>query len=302
LPPAIADAAARPQDQRHFVEVIASMDVSESHVIESHGARIPFLGFGTMTLKEDVCVQLVEAALRLGYRHLDTAQMYGNEREVGSGMRSSGLKREDIFLTTKVWFTRLAAGDFERSLDESLERLALPWVDLLMIHWPNVQLPLSESIASLCKMKKAGLAKHIGVANFNVAMIEEAVKLASEPIAVLQIETHPYLDQSKVIAAARRHGMAIVGYCPLARGKVPADPTLQRIGKAHGKTPAQAALRFLEQRQIIPIPRTSKPERLVENLGSLDFTLSDAEMAEIAKLKRPDSRIVSPPQAPKWDT
>jgi 2,5-diketo-D-gluconate reductase B len=296
LPPAIADAAARPRHLRHFVEVIVSMDV-----IESHGARIPILGFGTMTLKEDVCVQLVEASLKLGYRHLDTAQMYGNEREVGSGMRGSGLEREDIFLTTKVWFTRLAAGDFERSVDESLERLALPWVDLLMIHWPNTQVPLSESIASLCKMKKAGLTKHIGVANFNIAMIEEAVKLASEPIAVLQIETHPYLDQNKVIAAAHRHGMAVVGYCPLARGKVPADPTLQRIGKAHGKTPAEVALRFLEQQQIIPIPRTSKRERLSENLGSLDFKLSEAEAAEIAKLKRPDSRIVSPPQAPKWD-
>jgi 2,5-diketo-D-gluconate reductase B len=201
---------------RHFMEVITRMDV-----IESHGARIPILGFGTMTLKEDVCVQLVEASLKLGHRHLDTAQMYGNEREVGSGMRGSALKREDIFLTTKVWFTRLASGDFERSVDESLERLALPWVDLLMIHWPNAQVPLSESIASLCKMKQAGLTKHIGVANFNVAMIEEAVKLATEPIAVLQIETHPYLDQSKVVAAARRHGMAVVGYCPLARGKCP---------------------------------------------------------------------------------
>jgi hypothetical protein len=163
----------------HFVEVIASMDI-----IEAHGARIPVLGFGTMTLKEDVCVQLVEASLQLGYRHLDTAQMYGNEREVGSGMRGAGLKREDIFLTTKVWFTQLAAGDFERSVDESLQRLALPWVDLLMIHWPNAQVPLAQSIASLCKVKKAGLTKHIGVANFNVAMIEEAVNLASEPIAV----------------------------------------------------------------------------------------------------------------------
>ena len=270
-------------------------------MIESHGARVPILGFGTMTLKEDLCVQLVEAALKLGYRHLDTAQMYGNEREVGSGLRGSGVKREDIFLTTKVWFTRLASGDFERSVDESLERLALPWVDLLMIHWPNAQVPLKDSIASLCQVKKAGLAKRIGVANFNVAMIDEAVKLASEPIAVLQIETHPYLDQTKVIAAARRHGMAIVGYCPLARGKVPADPTLQRIGSTHGKTPSQVALRFLEQQAIIPIPRTSKTERLAENLDSLDFKLSEAEMAEIGKLKRPDSRIVNPPQAPKWD-
>jgi diketogulonate reductase-like aldo/keto reductase len=277
------------------------MEVIEREVIEVHGARIPALGFGTMTLKDDVCVELVEAALQLGYRHLDTAQTYGNEREVGSGLRGSGLKREDVFLTTKVWFNRLAPGDLERSVDESLEKLGLPWVDLLMIHWPNAQIPLAGSIAALCKVKKAGLAKTIGVANFNTVMIDEATKLASEPIAVLQIEVHPYLDQSKVIAAARRHGMAVVGYCPLARGKVPGDETLQKIGRAHGKSASQVALRFLEQERIIPIPRTSKRERLAENLGSLDFKLRDAEMAEIAKLKRPDGRIVSPPQAPKWD-
>ena len=270
-------------------------------VIESHGARIPALGFGTMTLKEDLCVELVGAALQLGYRHLDTAQMYGNEREVGEGLRSSGLKREDVFLTTKVWFNRLAPGDFERSVDESLEKLKLPWVDLLMIHWPNAQIPLAGSIDALCKVKKQGLARNIGVANFNIAMLDEATARASEPIAVLQVETHPYLDQSKIVAAARRHGMAVVGYCPLARGKVPGDETLQKIGRAHGKTASQVALRFLEQERIIPIPRTSKRERLAENLGSLDFKLGDAEMAEIGKLRRPDSRIVSPPQAPKWD-
>jgi diketogulonate reductase-like aldo/keto reductase len=270
-------------------------------VIESHGARIPALGFGTMTLKDDLCVELVEAALQLGYRHLDTAQMYGNEREVGSGLRGSGLKREDVFLTTKVWFNRLAPGDFERSVDESLEKLGLPWIDLLMVHWPNAQIPLAGSIGALCKVKKSGLAKNIGVANFNIAMIDEAAKFASEPIAVLQIEAHPYLDQTKVIAAARHHGMAVVGYCPLARGKVPGDEMLQKIGRGHGQTASQVALRFLEQERIIPIPRTSKRERLAENLGSLDFKLSDAEMAAIGKLKRPDGRIVSPPQAPKWD-
>jgi 2,5-diketo-D-gluconate reductase B len=271
-------------------------------VIESHGARIPVIGFGTMTLKDELCVDLVKAALHLGYRHLDTAQMYGNEREVGLGLKASGLKREDVFLTTKVWFNRLAPGDFEKSVDESLEKLGLPWVDLLMIHWPNAQIPLAQSIASLCGVKKAGLAKNIGVANFNIAMIDEAVKLATEPLAALQIEAHPYLDQTKVIAAARRHGLAVVGYCPLARGKVPDDETLQRIGRAHGKSASQVALRYLEQDRIIPIPRTSKRERLAENLGSLDFKLTEAEMTEIGKLKRPESRIVSPPQAPKWDS
>jgi 2,5-diketo-D-gluconate reductase B len=271
-------------------------------VIESHGARIPVIGFGTMTLKDDLCIGLVEAALHLGYRHLDTAQNYGNEREVGEGLRASGVPRDDVFVTTKVWFNRLAPGDLERSVDESLSRLKLPWVDLLLIHWPNAEIPLAQSIAALCKVKRAGLAKHIGIANFTVAMIDEAVNAASEPLASLQIEDHPYLDQSKVIAAARRHGMAVVAYCPLARGKVPADETLQRIGRAHGKSPAQVALRFLEQDSIIPIPRTSKRERLAENLGSLEFKLSGAEMTEIGDLKRPNARIVSPPQAPKWDS
>ena len=271
-------------------------------VIDAHGARIPVIGFGTMTLTGDLAVELVEAALHLGYRHLDTAQNYGNERDVGEGMRASGLKREEVFLTTKVWFNRLAAGDLEKSVEESLLRLRLQWVDLLLIHWPNAQIPLTQSIAALCKVKCAGLAKHIGVANFNIAMIDDANALASEPLACLQIEDHPYLDQTKVIAAARRHGMAVAAYCPLARGKVPGDEALRRIGRAHGKTPAQVALAFLEQQSIIPIPRTSKRERLAENLGSLELRLSNAEMAEIGSLKRPGSRIVSPPQAPAWDT
>jgi 2,5-diketo-D-gluconate reductase B len=278
------------------------MDVIESHVIESHGAKIPIIGFGTMTLKDDLCVELVEAALHLGYRHLDTAQNYGNEREVGEGFRAAGVPREDVFITTKVWFNRLAPGDLERSVEESLERLKLPWVDLLLIHWPNAQIPLAGSIESLCKVKRAGLTKHIGVANFTVAMLDEATSTASEPLAALQIETHPYLDQTKVLAAAHRLGLAVVGYCPLARGKVPADAVLQHIGRAHNKSPAQVSLRFLEQEKIIPIPRTSKRERLAENLGSLEFKLTDAEMAEIAMLARPGSRIVSPPQAPQWDS
>ena len=184
------------------------MDVIESHVIESHGAKIPVIGFGTMTLKDNLCVELVEAALHLGYRHLDTAQNYGNEREVGEGFRASGVPREDVFITTKVWFNRLAPGDLERSVDESLERLKLPWVDLLLD-------PLAECTNSDCRLdwravqgQASGLAKHIGVANFTVAMLDEATKAASEPLAALQIETHPYLDQTKVLGrgAPARHG------------------------------------------------------------------------------------------------
>ncbi len=270
-------------------------------IVEAHGARIPAVGFGTMTLKEATCVEMVDAALRLGYRHLDTAERYGNEREVGEGLRASGVRREDVFLTTKVYWDKLAPGDFEKSLEESLEKLKLPWVDLLLIHWPSPKVAMKDSVGALCRAKRAGLTKHIGVANFTVAMIEEAVQVADEPLVTNQIEVHPYIDQTKVLAACRRHGLAVTAYCPLARGKVPADETLVRIAKAHGKSASQVALRYLVQQGIIVIPRTSKRERLSENLNIFDFSLSDGEMAEIGKLKRPDGRVVNPPHAPQWD-
>jgi 2,5-diketo-D-gluconate reductase B len=270
--------------------------------VEANGASIPAIGFGTMTIKEQQCVDMVRAALAAGYRHLDTAAMYGNEHEVGEGLRASGMQRDDVFVTTKVWFNRLAADDLERAAEESLHKLNLSAVDLLLIHWPNPAIPLADSIAALNRVKRGGLARHIGVANFTIAMIEEAVRLSAEPLVTNQIEVHPFIDQGKVIAAARRHGLAITAYCPLARGKVPADETLTRIGRQHGKSASQVALRWLVQQGIIPIPRTATPARLGENLAIFDFKLSDAEMAEIAGLKRPDGRLVSPPHAPKWDS
>jgi 2,5-diketo-D-gluconate reductase B len=268
--------------------------------VEAHGARIPAIGFGTMTLKESVGVEMTTAALRAGYRHLDTAQMYGNEREVGEGLRASGVKREDVFITTKVWWDRLSAGDFEKSVEESLERLKLPSVDLLLIHWPG-KTPVRESVASLNKVKQAGLTRHIGLANFTVPLLEEAVRASQAPLVTNQIEVHPFIDQSKVIAACRRHGISVTAYCPIARGKADGNAVLERIAKAHGKSAAQVSLRYLVQQSIIAIPRTSKPERLKENLDVFDFTLSDAEMAEIRKLKQSDGRVVSPPHAPQWD-
>lgn len=175
--------------------------------VEAHGAQIPAVGLGTMTLKDALCVEVVATALQLGYRHLDTAERYGNEAEVGQGLHNSGVKREDVFVTTKVYWDRLAPGEFERSVDESLKKLRLSAVDLLLIHWPNPKVPLKDSIGALCQAKRSGLAKQIGVANFTIPLIEEAVRLASEPLVTNQIEVHPYLDQSKVIAACRRHGL-----------------------------------------------------------------------------------------------
>jgi len=254
-----------------------------------------------MTLKGEACVNAVSAALRVGYRHLDTAERYGNETEVGEGLRASGIDRGQVFVTTKVYHDKLAPADFEKSFAESLQKLKLPWVDLLLIHWPNPNVPLADTIRVLCAAKKDGRARHIGIANFTVPLIEQAVKLSTEPLVTNQIEVHPYLDQSKVLAACRKHGISVTAYCPLARGKVPGDETLGRIGKQHGKSASQVALRWLVQNGILPIPRSSKPERLAENMAVFDFTLSDAEMAEIAKLQRPDSRVVNPPHAPKWD-
>jgi 2,5-diketo-D-gluconate reductase B len=247
----------------------------------------------------------VKTALKLGYRHLDTAERYGNEEWVGEGLHQAlaeqGLKREDVFVTTKVYWDKLAPGDFEKSVEQSLEKLKLPWVDLLLIHWNNPKVPLSDSIKSLCNAKKKGQAKHIGVANFTTSMIEEAVKLATEPLVTNQIEVHPFLDQTKVLAACKKHGMSVTAYCPIARGKVPSNETLERIGKAHGKSASQVAIRYLVQQGIIPIPRTATPAHLQANLEVFDFTLTPAEMAEIAKLAKPDGRVVNPAHAPQWD-
>jgi 2,5-diketo-D-gluconate reductase B len=275
------------------------------NAVEANGARIPAIGLGTMTLKGPVCVEAVKTALRLGYRHIDTAERYGNEADVGEGfaqgLQAAGLKREDVFLTTKVYQDKLAPADFQRSFDESLQKLKQPFVDLLLIHWPNPNVPLADTLEVLCRARREGRAKNVGVANFTTALLQEAVRLASEPLVTNQIEVHPFIDQSKVLAACRQHGLSVTAYCPLARGQIPGNAVLERIGKAHGKSASQVALRYLVQQGIIPIPRTANPEHLAANLAVFDFKLSDAEMAEIGKLKRPDGRVVNPPHAPKWD-
>jgi 2,5-diketo-D-gluconate reductase B len=276
------------------------------NVVKANGATIPAIGLGTMTLKGAICVDAVKAALRLGYRHIDTAERYGNETEVGEGLRqglaAGGLKREDVFVTTKVYHDKLAAADFQRSFDESLEKLRLPWVDLLLIHWPNPNVSLAETLGVLCKAKRDGRARHVGVANFTTALLQDAVKLASEPLVTNQIEVHPFLDQGKVLAACRAHGLSVTAYCPIARGKVPGNAVLERIGKTHGKSSSQVALRYLVQNGIVPIPRSANPDHLAANLAIFDFTLSDVEMAEIGKLAQAGARVVNPPHAPKWDS
>jgi 2,5-diketo-D-gluconate reductase B len=273
------------------------------NVVEAKGARIPLLGLGTWDLRGRTCVRIVEQALRLGYRHIDTAQIYENEREVGEGLRNSGVRRNDVFVTTKIWPSHFSPPELARATKERLVRLRLPEVDLLLLHWPNPRIPLAETVGALCNVKQEGLARHIGVSNFTVAMLDEANSLTTEPLVCNQIEIHPFLDQSKVAAACRRLGMALVAYSPIARGEAKNDAVLTRIGRIHKKSAAQVCLRFLVQQDIVVIPRTSKLDRLVENAALFDFALSDEEMAEISALARPDGRVVnySYEGAPNWD-
>ncbi|MGJ5179540.1 aldo/keto reductase [Bradyrhizobium oligotrophicum] len=270
-------------------------------MIEANGARIPALGLGTWELRGRTCARIVEQALTLGYRHIDTAQVYENEQEVGEGLRASRVRRNEVFLTTKVWTTHFAPHDLERSVKDSLVRLRVSEVDLLLLHWPNSHVPLVETLGALAHVKTLGMARHIGVSNFTVALLDEAVALSPEPLVCDQVEYHPYLDQTKVREACTRHGIAMVAYSPIAKGKIKNDPTLTRIGRAHGRSPAQICLRWLVQQNSVAIPRTSKIERLSENLDIFDFELSEQDMADIFAMGSPEGRMTNFAFAPKWD-
>ena len=266
-------------------------------------ARIPVLGFGTWELRGEACAEIVAEGLRLGYRHVDTAQGYENEAAVGEGLRISGVKREEVFVTTKVRPELISLGTLQRSAEESLKRLGLSQVDLLLIHWPNPAIPIPEAMAALSDAKRRGLARHIGVSNFTVAALDEAVRSSPEPIVANQIEYHPYLDQRRLLAAIRGHRLAITAYCPIALGKVVGDPVIGAIAGKHGKTEAQITLRWLiQQGDVVAIPRTSKVGRLAENLAIFDFALTVADMEHMSGLTRPGSKLINQPGwVPVWD-
>lgn len=272
-------------------------------ILEVNGARIPKLGFGTFQLEDETAYARVRDALDAGCRHIDTAQMYRNEEAVGEAIRDSGVPRDAVFLTTKVWVDRFRDGDLQRSVEESLARLGLPSVDLVLLHWPNPDVPLAETVGALNDARAHGLTAHIGVSNFTVALVREAVAASAAPLVTNQVEFHPHLNQDPVRAELARHGMALTAYCPLGQGSVLNDPEIRRIAAAHDRTPGQVILRWhYQQPDVIAIPRTSKAERVRENLDILGFRLSDEEMQAIHGLAREDGRIISPDSlAPAWD-
>ncbi|MGA7272490.1 MAG: aldo/keto reductase, partial [Acidimicrobiia bacterium] len=265
---------------------------------------IPVVGYGTMAYPQpERAVDLITYAIQSGYRHIDTARKYGSEQWVGEAIRGAGVPRADLWVTTKVTEENAKADDFARSVDTSLDTLGLDYVDLLLIHWPQPRVPLEETLGALARAKQEGLARHIGVSNFTVSLVDEAVAKCPEPLVANQIEYHAYLRQDKVLAACARHGMIVACYAPLARGRLLDDPVLVEIGVVHGKTAAQVALRWLiQQPQVAVVPRALEFAEIQEDIDLFDFQLTDEEMERIGGLRDKNIRIVDPEgRRPAWD-
>lgn len=264
------------------------------------GSRVPALGFGTWELTPPrVARHAVHDALAAGYRHVDTAQAYDNEEGVGRGIADSGVPRDEIFLTTKVWRDHLRYDETIASTEESLRKLRTDYVDLLLIHWPNDDLPFAEPLAAMQALQAQGKVRHVGVSNFTPSQLTRAMALA--PVFCNQVEYHPYLGQNALRAMAQEHDLLLTAYCPLVRGRVLEDAALKEIGARHGKTPVQVALRWLlQQAHVAAIPKAGSADHRRENLDVFDFALTDGEMETIFALDRGE-RLISPSFAPRWD-
>ncbi|MEM1044253.1 MAG: aldo/keto reductase [Bacteroidota bacterium] len=270
--------------------------------IELGEERVPALGLGTWQLSGDAARDGVAHALDLGYRHIDTAQVYENEAAVGQGLRAANVDRDAVFLTTKVWRDRLRYRDLMASADDSLRRLDVDYVDLLLVHWPNEDIELAETLDALQEVQHAQKARHIGVSNFTPSLLGEALRQAPG-LVCNQVEYHPYLDQSGILEVVREHGLFLTAYSPIARGQVMDDEVVQEVAAAHGKSPVQVTLRWLvQQDRVAAIPKAASPEHREANLAIFDFALSDDEIAALSALAQPDGRMIDPDFAPAWET
>jgi len=270
--------------------------------IDVKGARIPALGFGTWPLSGESGASAVETALAVGYRHIDTAQLYGNEAEVGAGVKRSSVPRGDIWITTKLARNNLAAAEVKRSADESLKKLGTDYVDLLLIHWPVTTVPLGETLGAMAELRKVGKARFIGVSNFTVALLDEAIGKHRADIVCDQVEYHPFLNQRAVLGAVRKHGLMLTAYSPVARGRAAEDKVLQAIGRKHGKSATQVALRWLvEQKNVAAVPKAGTRAHAEANFAIFDFALDADDRARIDKLGGNDRIVDIAGWAPDWD-
>jgi 2,5-diketo-D-gluconate reductase B len=273
--------------------------MDENQVVRAQGAEMPALGFGTWQIEGADARESVRDALEIGYRHIDTAKAYGNEREVGEGIRDSGVAREEIWLTTKVPHDEAEPNAVRKAAEGSLERLGTDYVDLLLLHWPSPDVPLEQTVVALDLIRRDGLARHVGVSNFPAGMLARALERAE--LLCDQVEYHPLLGQERLLQVAEDKDLIVTAYSPLAHGQVPDDATLREIGEKHGKTAGQVALRWLlDQPRVSPIPKASSHERRVENFDVFDFELTDDDRERIAGLPK-DHRTANPPWAPDWD-
>ena len=264
---------------------------------------IPLLGYGTYPLAGDECRRCVATALALGYRHIDTAQIYDNEADVGAAISGAGLDRGDLFLVTKVARNHLDNRNFIPSVQESLERLGTAYVDLLLIHWPPEDTALDAVIDLLCEAQDRGLTRAIGVSNFTIPLLRRAVARARHKLVNNQVEFHPMIDQSRLLAVAGELGVALSAYAPLARGAALKEKAVAEVARRLGRPPSEIVLRWIIQQGVIALPMTTRRENAESNLRVFTFELSADDMAEITAATKQNRRLISPTGwAPRWDT
>ncbi|WP_457299817.1 aldo/keto reductase [Phyllobacterium sp. P5_D12] len=269
--------------------------------IETQGVRIPRLGLGTFRMPGLSAQPAVESALALGYRHIDTAAMYENEAAVGAATAVSGIDRRELFVTTKVWHDQLAPDALHRAFATSLEKLKMDYVDLFLVHWPSADMDIAATLTAMARLREHGYARAIGVCNFNMPMIKRAVEEIQVPIAVHQIEYHPYLSQAPMFQYMRAKDIALTAYAPLAQGRAARDPILETIGRKHNVSGTQAAIAWLlGQEGVIAIPKAARAETQKANFEAAFIRLDDEDLALIASLPK-DQRFVNPPFACDWN-
>jgi 2,5-diketo-D-gluconate reductase B len=269
--------------------------------LQTQGIALPRLGLGTFRMQGAGCQAAVESALALGYHHIDTSEMYGNEGDIGAAIAASGIARRDLHVTTKVWHDHLAPEAIQRAFDASLDRLGLDQVDLYLVHWPAADMDLPAVLSTLMRLKDEGRTRAIGVANFTLPMLRQAIEEIGAPIACNQVEHHVFLDQTPMLHYLRSKAIPLIAYCPLAQGQAAENPELARIGEKHGASAAQVALKWLlDQDGVAAIPKAGRAASQRANLDALSLTLDAQDRRVIASLPK-DLRLVNPPFAPRWD-
>lgn len=270
--------------------------------LQAKEMEIPRIGLGTWELEGSEAAEAVRDGLEIGYRHIDTARAYENEQQVGKAIADSEVDREQIFLTTKLWFEDLGADGVSSQMEGSLSELDTDYVDLLLIHWPNPDADLAETLAAMAELHSAGKVRHIGVSNFPTRELSAAIAASELPIAVNQVEFHPYLDQTELLRMTAKEEIALEAYSPLANGQVPGDDTLEKVGEKYGKSAAQVSIRWLlEHEQVVALPRSSSHENRVDNFEVFDFDLDDDDRRTIDAMASSHGRQIDPDFAPEWD-